>query len=440
MSPVNSGGHTAYQTFVLENLRKYYPDPTVFAKSTWDIIERFWNLDLSYTDELLRSKYSVFGPKPRTPSCMQRSYLLSIDFKVHSLTDWAAQLKINPLYAILSGFQFGDTPGVGTFYDFLDRLWDSDSDNLSPHIHPIKKKKVKKPKQKGDKAEPIEKVTVEQLFQSMEYSSFSIDEQPYTSLFKIYDHEFLSVSISKGLIDISNLSIAGDGMPVTTSARERKHRICECSKNGITSCHCDRYFSQPDCDIGYDSSRECFYHGYHLYILVAANSESDLPLFPLFNPASKHDSHGFLEAFTIGKDGVPICKAGRKMNHDGSEPSKTWLKFRCPLASRKYGCSCSTPCSDSKYGRTVHFAMKDNPRLINFPPRDSEEWKLEYNARTSAERSNKREKIDFQLESGRHRSTKMWYCRLYHILMLQHLDVWDLPFESTLAKLILNVA
>ena len=422
MLPVNSGGHTAYQTFVLENLRKYYPDPTVFAKSTWDIIERFWNLDLSYTDELLRSKYSVFGPKPRTPSCMQRSYLLSIDFKVHSLTDWAAQLKINPLYAILSGFQFGDIPGVGTFYDFLDRLWDSDSDNLSPHIHPVKKKKVKKPKQKGDKAEPIEKVTVEQLFQSMEHSSFSIDEQPYASLFKIYDHEFLSVSISKGLIDISNLSIAGDGMPVTTSARERKHRICECSKNGITSCHCDRYFSQPDCDIGYDSSRECFYHGYHLYILVAANSESDLPLFPLFNPASKHDSHGFLEAFTIGKDGVPICKAGRKMNHDGSEPSKARLKFRCPLASRKYGCSCSTPCSDSKYGRTVHLAMKDNPRLINFPPRDSEQWKLEYNARTSAERSNKREKIDFQLESGRHRSTKMWYCRLYHILMLQHLD------------------
>ncbi|MFR7847253.1 MAG: hypothetical protein ACLU8S_06370 [Coprococcus phoceensis] len=93
MLPVNSGGHTAYQTFVLENLRKYYPDPTVFAKSTWDIIERFWNLDLSYTDELLRGKYSVFGPKPRTPSCMQRSYLLSIDFKVHSLTDWVCSIE-----------------------------------------------------------------------------------------------------------------------------------------------------------------------------------------------------------------------------------------------------------------------------------------------------------------------------------------------------------
>ena len=144
--------------------------------------------------------------------------------------------------------------------------------------------------------------------------------------------------------------------------------------------------------------------------------------------------------FTIGEDGVPVCKAGRKMRHDGSELSKKRLKFRCPLASRKYGCSCTQPCSDSKYGRTVHLAMKDNPRLINFPPRDTKEWKKEFNARTSAERSNKREKIDFQLESGRHRSTKMWYCRLYHIMMLQHLDAWDLPFESTLRKLILEVA
>ena len=84
--------------------------------------------------------------------------------------------------------------------------------------------------------------------------------------------------------------------------------------------------------------------------------------------------------------------------------------------------------------------MNDNPRLFNNPPRSSKEWKLEYNARTSAERSNKREKLDFKLEYGRHRSTKMWYCRLYHILMLQHLDAWDLPFEFTLRKLILNEA
>lgn len=423
MLPVNCGSHADYQNLVVENLRKYYPNPDALSRSTWDIIDRFWNLDLSYTDELMRSRYSVFGPRPRTPSCMQRSYLLSIDFKVTLLTDWAAQLKINPLYAILSGFEVGDTPGVGTFYDFLNRLWDSDSDNLNPHVRPVKSKEVKKPKQKGAKAESVEKTTVEQLFKTLEQKSFSIDEHPYGSLFRLYQKEFLEQSVKRELITPESLAVAGDGTPVMTSHRERRKRICDCAEKGITDCKCDRYFSQPDCDIGWDSSRDCFYHGYDLYMIVASDSDSDLPIFPLLNPASKHDSHGFLETyfrmksflpdfhvnkwlldsahdampyylycrkngispfidlnekrrikvkykddFTIGKDGVPVCLAGLKMNHDGTEPSKARIKYRCPLASRKNGCSCAHPCSDSKYGRTVHLAMKDNPRLINFPP------------------------------------------------------------------------
>ena len=83
---------------------------------------------------------------------MQRSYLLSIDFKIHSLTDWAAQLKINPLYAILSGFEFDDAPGAGTFYDFLSRLWDSEDSNLSSHLISLQKgKELKSLLRKGRK-------------------------------------------------------------------------------------------------------------------------------------------------------------------------------------------------------------------------------------------------------------------------------------------------
>ena len=496
MLPVNSGGHSAYQHFVTENLNKYYPNPDSIPCSTWDIIERFWNLDLSYTDELLRCKYSVLGPKPRTPSCMQRSYLLSIDFKINSITDWVAAMKTNPLYAILSGFEFGNTPGIGTFYDFFNRLWDSDNDNLLPHEHPLKTKKVKKPKAKGAKADSIEKVTVAELIPQLENTQFHLDEQPYASLFKIYKKEFLDVSVSKNLIHPDSLVLAGDGTPVVTSHRERKKRICDCKENGITNCKCNRYFSQPDCDIGWDSSRSCWYHGYDLYMLV--DSQSDLPVFPHFSCASTHDSHGFLQAFfrmraflpdykiakvlldsahdampyylyfkrekitpfidlngkggrlpvykndfTIDTDGVPICPSGFRMRRDGIEVAKGRMKFKCPKMSRQNGCiscTCETPCSNAKYGRTVHLVLNDNPRLFNNPPRSSKEWKIEYNARTSVERSNKREKIDFKLESGRHRSTKMWYCRLYHILMLQHLDAWDLPDESTLTKLIQRTA
>ena len=261
-----------------------------------------------------------------------------------------------------------------------------------------KRKGFKKPAHKCVKAEPVKKVSIDQLLGQLEAASFVLNDQPYSSLFKIYHREFLSQSIAKGLIDPSYLSLAGDGTPVVTSARERKHPACDCSEKGITSCSCDRFFSQPDCDIGWDSSSECFYFGYDLYMLVAANSESDLPLFPLLNPASKHDSLGFLEIwfrmkaflpdfhvskwllnsahdtmpyyiychknhiqpfidlnvkrdikvkyknhFTIAEDGVPVCKAGRKMRHDGSQLSTGRLKFRCPLACRKYGCSCTHP-------------------------------------------------------------------------------------------------
>lgn len=122
MLPVNCGSLADYQNFVTLNFRKYYPDPDALARSTWTIIEKFWNLDLSFTDSFMTNKYSKFGPAPRTPSCMQRSILLSLEFKVTSFTEWAAQLKFNPLFAILSGFEVGDTPGVGIFYDFINRL------------------------------------------------------------------------------------------------------------------------------------------------------------------------------------------------------------------------------------------------------------------------------------------------------------------------------
>ena len=136
-----------------------------------------------------------------------------------------------------------------------------------------------------------------QLLLEMENTSFPISEQPYGSLFDLYNQEFLQQSVSKKLINPKALALAGDGTPFVTSARERKHRVCDCPSKGINDCSCHRYFSQPDCDIGWDSSRSCFYHGYDLYMLVASDSESDLPVFPLLNPASRHDSHGFLHAF-----------------------------------------------------------------------------------------------------------------------------------------------
>lgn len=67
MLPVNCGSHSDYQNFVVTNLRKYYPNPDSIARSTWDIIDRFWNLDLSYTDEKTQKQILCFWPQTKNP-------------------------------------------------------------------------------------------------------------------------------------------------------------------------------------------------------------------------------------------------------------------------------------------------------------------------------------------------------------------------------------
>ncbi|MFR3185589.1 MAG: hypothetical protein ACLTOR_11050 [Ruminococcus sp.] len=93
MLPCNPGGHAAYQDTFVSDFLKFYPDPFVLSKSTWDYIVQFWYLDLSQTDSLMQDCYSVFGPQPRLPSCMLRSYLLALKLKVTSITVWCRMLR-----------------------------------------------------------------------------------------------------------------------------------------------------------------------------------------------------------------------------------------------------------------------------------------------------------------------------------------------------------
>ena len=84
------------------------------------------------------------------------------------------------------------------------------------------------PKTKGTKADTVKKVTVDDLLPVLENTDFKLDEQPYPSLFAIYQKAFRDISVSTGLIHSDALALAGNGMPVVTSHRERKKRICTC--------------------------------------------------------------------------------------------------------------------------------------------------------------------------------------------------------------------
>lgn len=439
----------------------------------------------------MQDRYLVFGPQPRLPSDMFRAILVSVEFKITSYTQFASDLKENHLHAIISGFNVGDTPGIGTFYDFHKRLWLSHDKNLSVPAHPPKLK-PQKPKGKEEKAAPVGKVTVDDLFHQFEKLPPS-DMAPCRKLWEIFNNLFLQNSVNNNLISLKELSLAGDGTPVYTAAQQRKTRTCKCLDQGIRDCKCNPIYHQPDCDIGWDSLRNHYYFGYNLYMLTASDSEHELPVFPFLSPTSRHDSHGFLynwfsmkqmlpdavvkklfldsahdampyydyckaneitlfidpnwkcgkppvynDDISINCNEIPLCPSGHAMKLAAIEPKKGRVKYRCPKINCKGGtphCTCKNLCSDAKYGKNVHLVLKDNPRLFNNPPRDSAEWKMEYNARTSAERCNKRMKIDYKLEDGKYRSSMMWYCRLFSIMMCQHLDAWTLPKTSLLKDL-----
>jgi len=490
LSSIASGGvilfpvvvsHECYQNFVIEQLRVHYNGGILsIVPKDWILITKLWITDLSATASFLKNQYSKFGPLPTDPACLLRSYLLMLlTRKSLSITNWVDELRRVPLYAILSGFEPHHTPGVGTFYDFFPRLWNLASPNIKPHKKFKRRKPKKKGKKKGEKAPTTSPGKVMKFVKRLLRYGTTKKSQAFDRLFDFFQSEFLAVSARLGLLgNLALLSVAGDGTPVITCALLRSKRLCDCRAQGIESCNHKRYFSQPDCDSGWDSSRERFFNGFHLYMLTAADSPHDLPLFPRLQPASRHDSLSlvvssveFSHRFTLGTinriildaahdamgiylmlehqsiepfidlnprtvanlelssdiklspKGIPICSANIEMKHNGFERAKERHKWRCPLMKGTV-CSCSSPCSTAKYGRTFHTFLKDNPRLFPKIQRGSHEWKLIYNRRTAAERSNKREKVDYKLEDGRHRSTMMWYIRTYGIMMCQHIDAW----------------
>lgn len=473
--------HSSYQSFVLDQLKSHYQGGVLTLISRdWPLIAKLWIADLSAMTVTLRPYYDDKGPYPRDPASMLRSYLLFLIARPEiGITAWVDEMHRVPLYAILSGFKPHNIPGVGTFYDFFARLWTTCSHHLKS-THQARRRRKRRRGKKGEKAPTTTPGRIKRLVDWVICHMAKKSKQPFDQLYDFFQSHILAKSAQLGLLgDCSALCIAGDGTPVVTAVYPRSKPSCDCHAQGLAKCDHPRIYSQPDCDSGWDSARERYFNGYHLYMLTAANSPHDLPLYPRLQPASRHDAVSFVisafefsQRFTLGKvssmlldaahdaepiyalivhqniepfidlnirgknnsptsttdiqlspEGTPICKAGLKMKPNGYDHTKYRQKWRCPLASGTT-ITCSTPCSDAKYGRTFHTYSSGNLRLCSPTPRESDKWKITYKRRTTVERSNKREKIDYKLEAGRHRSTMMWYMRLYNIMICQHIDAW----------------
>jgi hypothetical protein len=468
----------------------YYPNKRILREHFTHLIIWVSIIDLTKTAHLLKHRYSSNprGRKPRNPCDMLRSLLLMHKLQYTSVDKWVDALRTVPLYAILSGFHPDSTPGVGTFYDFFNRLWLAPS----PHLMNKKKRKVKKPKAKGKKHQkmaPRNPGIVEKLVNRALKQQGNVHYAPkaHDGLQTLFKEMFVEPSANQGLLgDTKSLSITGDGTPVETGGRPYGKLLCNCRKQGNWKCDCLRKFSDPDADFGWDSSREKYYYGRNLFMISASESPYDLPIYPKLYRASKHDSvlwvstfHELLhwypnwkigesmldsafdaypiyemlerydvsaiidlnprrsKQFTYNKmdinlDGVPVCSIGREMLDWGIDKKRYRRKWRCPAAVG--GWQCPHPCSDSSYGRTFYTSTKNNPRLFPRVKRDSKEWRKRFALRTGVERCIKRQKVDCKLEGSNGRSSRHWNIRTYIIAMCQHVDAWVKETEKNQYK------
>lgn len=88
-----------------------------------DVFIKLYHLNLSSVRCILKEHYSHQGAPARCPEDMLRSALAMTELGIIQIDEWVNFLRSFPSPAIISGFLPEDIPGVGTFYDFFDKLY-----------------------------------------------------------------------------------------------------------------------------------------------------------------------------------------------------------------------------------------------------------------------------------------------------------------------------
>jgi hypothetical protein len=269
-----------------------------------DAFEILHSIDLDPLADELAGLYSpaARGQPPVDPTAVLRSLILMIYMREDSITNWAETLKSEPLYAILSGFEPGNTPGVGTFYRLIDRFEDGPP-NQDPRFVPpstirkrgvvrdLKKETELRHAERDARDEAVTEALVNDLLERRN------QPRPKDMLRRIEDLLMACAvvpSINRGLIPVgAPIPIAGDGSTLPSGASSRGRPTCDCRAQGIYRCNHPRIYSDHLATWGYDSYREVYYFGHKFYQLVVSAQGHDYPLALFIAPAHETD-------FTLG--------------------------------------------------------------------------------------------------------------------------------------------
>jgi len=129
--------HTQYLA-QLSKLFEPYNSDSNFWKPVFSHLKDFVIIANLNLDSLSHKLDRFYCPNPRAPHrdplCILRSLLLMHLMKISSITEWVQLTRTISFYAILAGFAPDDTPGIGTYYDFMKRLIDGPYQKPCEHI------------------------------------------------------------------------------------------------------------------------------------------------------------------------------------------------------------------------------------------------------------------------------------------------------------------
>jgi hypothetical protein len=288
--------HVDYQQFLSHAVVSFNDSQLKRFSSFSNSIAKLSSLNLDPLADFLAPHYSSFGrPAIHQPEIFH-SIILMLDQNYTSLTKWVKQLQSDSLFAVLIGCHPDDLPPLGSYYDFINRLWlcdnSMDRDKAKQLFKYPKDSKPKGKKPGKNKKLPNKHPEIVRKTKDFFMSGRSFNARFERLLQELFSLFAIVPSLELGLITNDNLTIAGDGTCVHTHSSSLGTKVCDCRENGIYHCKCDRHYSDFDAAYGWDSHLSTWFYGHTLYAYSTYDpiTCTDLPLLFRFVSAKRHDS------------------------------------------------------------------------------------------------------------------------------------------------------
>ena len=471
------GHHTTFQQRLQHDTMNWPPhwgDPQAWRDAlAWTLAA-----DLDALRPLLATAYHpTRGRPPIDPVTLLRALGLQAIFGESSISAWVRRLQQTPFLARLCGWP-GKVPAVGTFYNFLYRLY-PDPDR--------RRGALRRPSGRKLKLKPGEKMPPKRPGVTGRVARRVLRESPRPARPRVTDRwdtllaHVVQQSVQRGVLP-RTWDLAVDGSPVESGAHSFGRKVCECPGK---RCGCLRYFGDAHALLGWDSYRNRYYFGYNVVSLAVTNAVPGQPAHPLvvslaLHPANRNDGIAYpdllvktqrqfagtgtsirrvigdaafdvddLWTFTQDRDVVPVfaphtppkspqvspaaaaagirldgehrpvCSAGRTLVPRG------WARrgvrhWACPLVNTTAP-ACPTPCAKAHKLVSINFRGTRYDQ-IGLPYR-SPAWDAVYAQRTSVERAHSLWEAG-GVKAARHRRRYVWYGRLVIGAIAQHIQAW----------------